>query len=51
MLSGENTEAVKALNRARVIAVNEAQKATYRDFNAAASMLNRIKRMETGKGS
>ena len=51
MLSGEDQEAVKALNRARVIAVNEAQKATYRDFNAAAAMLNRIKRMETGKGS
>jgi len=44
-------EGQKALNNARRIAVEEAQKATYRDFNAAASMLNRIKRMETGKAS
>ena len=51
MLDGSNQDAVKALNRARVLAVEEAQKATYRDFNAAASMLNRIKRMETGKAS
>lgn len=51
MQNGSNYDAVKALNNARRIAVEEAQKATYRDFNAAASMLNRIKRMESGKAS
>ena len=51
MLDGSNKDAVKALNNARRIAIEEAQKATYRDFNAAASMLNRIKRMESGKTS
>ena len=49
MLDGSNKDAVRALNNARRIAIEEAQKATYRDFNAAASMLNRIKRMESGK--
>lgn len=51
MLDGSNKDAVRALNNARRIAIEEAQKATYRDFNAAASMLNRIKRMESGKTS
>ena len=51
MLDGSNKDAVLALNNARRIAIEEAQKATYRDFNAAASMLNRIKRMESGKAS
>ena len=51
MLDGSNQDAVRALNEARRIAIEEAQKATYRDFNAAASMLNRIKRMETGRAS
>lgn len=46
MLSGENLDAVKALNNARKIAIEEAQKATYRDFSATAAMLNRIKRLE-----
>lgn len=49
MLDGSNQEAVRALNEARRIAIEEAQRATYRDFNAAASMLNRLKRMESGK--
>lgn len=34
----------KALNRARKIAIEEAQRATYRDFSAAAAALNRLKR-------
>ena len=51
MLDGSNKDAVRALNNARRIAIEEAQKATYRDFNAAASMLNRIKRMESGRTS
>ncbi|MBR2582309.1 MAG: hypothetical protein IKD61_02830, partial [Oscillospiraceae bacterium] len=46
MLDGSNKDAAKALNRARVLAVEEAQKATYRDFSATAAMLNRIKRLE-----
>ena len=37
-----------AYNRAIKIAIEEAQKATYRDFSAAASQINRLKRLETG---
>lgn len=41
----QNTiEGQKALNRARKIAIEEAQRATYRDFSAAAAALNRLKR-------
>ena len=34
----------KALNKARRIAIEEAQRATYRDFSVAAAALNRLKR-------
>ena len=37
-------EGQKALNNARRIAIEEAQRATYRDFSVAAAGLNRIKR-------
>ena len=36
----------KALNRARVYAINEAQKATYRDASAVASYLNQAKNIK-----
>lgn len=40
-----SVEGQKLLNRARQYAILEAQKATYRDFSAAASALNRLKRV------
>ena len=39
-----STEGQKALVRARRIAIEEAQRATYRDFSVAAAALNRLKR-------
>ena len=39
-------EGQKALNNARRLAIEEAQKATYRDFSAVAAMLNRTKKLE-----
>ena len=39
-------EGKRALNNARRLAIEEAQKATYRDFSAVASALNRIKKLE-----
>ena len=43
-------EGMKALSNARRTAILEAQKATYRDFNAVASALNRIKHIDSGAG-
>lgn len=40
-----SVEGQKLLNRARQYAILEAQKATYRDFSAAANALNRLKRV------
>lgn len=37
-------EGQKVLNRARQVALEEAQRATYRDFSVAAAALNRLKR-------
>ena len=39
-------EGKRALNNARRLAIEEAQKATYRDFSAVAATLNRIKKLE-----
>lgn len=44
MLGGKNKEAAKELNRARRIAIEAAQRATYRDFSVSAAALNRLKR-------
>ena len=49
--TSNNKEVRQAYNRAIKIAIEEAQKATYRDYSAAAAALNRLKRLESDKAS
>ena len=44
--TSNDVEVRQAYNRAIKLAIEEAQKATYRDFSVVASALNRMKRME-----